>query len=70
MSNTPLTFETKVNAAGRIEVATSLPPDSPVTVVVLKRDDDFADLIAAAGANLAFWDNPIDDEEWNDAGHG
>lgn len=25
------------------------------------------DLVAAAGTSLSFWDNPMDDEDWNDA---
>ncbi len=25
------------------------------------------DLIAAASTTLGFWDNPYDDEDWNDA---
>ena len=29
--------------------------------------DEFADLIAAAESSLAFWDNPLDDEDWSEA---
>lgn len=29
--------------------------------------DEMADLLAAAGTSLDFWDNPIDDEVWNRA---
>jgi len=32
--------------------------------------DDFADLTAAAQSSLDFWDNPWDDEDWNDAAPG
>ena len=28
-------------------------------------DDEFADLVAAAGSSTGFWDNPLDDEDWN-----
>ena len=28
--------------------------------------DDFADLVVAAADNLDFWNNPWDDEDWND----
>ena len=28
--------------------------------------DEFADLTEAAQSNLEFWDNPTDDEDWND----
>lgn len=29
--------------------------------------DDFGDLAAAARSSLDFWNNPEDDEDWNDA---
>jgi hypothetical protein len=28
-------------------------------------DDTFQDLLAAAQTSLEFWDNPLDDEDWN-----
>jgi hypothetical protein len=28
--------------------------------------DEFADLTEAAQSSLEFWDDPLDDEEWND----
>jgi hypothetical protein len=30
-------------------------------------DDDFSDLVDAAASSADFWDNPLDDEDWNDA---
>lgn len=30
-------------------------------------EDDFADLFSAARSSTDFWDNPVDDQEWNDA---
>ncbi len=30
-------------------------------------EDEFADLTAASQSSLGYWDNPIDDEDWNDA---
>ena len=30
-------------------------------------DLNFSDLTKASESTLEFWDNPIDDEEWNDA---
>lgn len=32
-----------------------------------KNTDDFSDLLAASESSLAFWDNPTDDEVWNNA---
>ena len=35
-------------------------------VPVLAPDaDDFADLVEAAVTSTDFWDNPMDDEDWN-----
>ena len=39
-----------------------------VEVVLMEREeDDLSDLLRASTTTLDFWDNPIDDEEWNDA---
>jgi hypothetical protein len=32
--------------------------------------DEFADLASAAQSSLAFWDNPTDDRDWNNAAPG
>jgi len=29
-------------------------------------DNDFSDLLQASQSSMGFWDNPIDDETWND----
>lgn len=31
------------------------------------RGEDVGELLAASESSLAFWDNPVDDEVWNDA---
>jgi hypothetical protein len=64
------TYEAEVDDHGRIELITPLPPHSRVVVFVLERPDTFADLTAAAQSSLGFWDNPLDDEDWNNAGPG
>jgi hypothetical protein len=64
------TFDVQVDDHGRIELATPLPPRARAVVIVLERPDEFADLTAAAGSSLGFWDNPLDDEDRNDAGPG
>jgi hypothetical protein len=39
-----------------------------VTVYVVEGSgDEFHDLAAAASRSLEFWDNPEDDEDWNNA---
>ena len=36
-------------------------------LVVVPFGDEFTDLVAAAGSSTDFWDNPLDDEDWNNA---
>jgi hypothetical protein len=61
-------FEAIVSPNGTIEVAVPVPPGTKVEVLVLTSDDgDCSDLVSAASANLGFWDNPWDDEDWNNA---
>lgn len=64
----PFRFDAEVREGGRIELSTPLPPGKRVTVFVLEDlDASFADLAVASETSLAFWDNPIDDAEWNNA---
>jgi hypothetical protein len=68
---TAWTFEAEVGERGQISLQTPLPPYVRVAVIVLPRADEFADLAAAAQSSLGFWDNPLDDEDWNYGGpHG
>ena len=34
---------------------------------IAPEEERLADLVAAAGSSLDFWDNAFDDEDWNDA---
>lgn len=64
----PLRFELEVPSDGRIEVCVPLPAGSQVTAYVTEHAvDDFADLRAAASSSTDFWNNPFDDEDWNEA---
>jgi hypothetical protein len=65
--NSPLRFDCVVPADGRIELQLPLPADSHVTVYVVEDDRELDDLAAAAMSSTDFWDNPQDDEDWNDA---
>ncbi|MCE7986898.1 MAG: DUF2281 domain-containing protein [Caldilinea sp. CFX5] len=44
-------------------------PGERVTVFVIHEEppSDTSDLVSAAESSLNFWDNPLDDEDWNNA---
>lgn len=57
---------TTVGPGGKVEVNLPLPQGTPVEVIVfVPARDTFDDLVAATGSALGFWDNPLDDEDWN-----
>ncbi len=63
-----LRFDVQVNETGRIDLNVPLPEGTDVAVFVVEEPKmDFADLVFASQSNLGFWDNPIDDAEWNNA---
>ena len=63
-----LKYDVEVTKDGRIEVPVPFPVGAKVTVFVVEQADDrFDDLVAASQSSLGFWDNPFDDEDWNNA---
>ncbi|HRQ21989.1 MAG TPA: hypothetical protein PLF42_01065 [Anaerolineales bacterium] len=64
---TALKYDVEVNANGVVELTVPFPAGSHVTVFVLEAGEPFADLLFASESSLAFWDNPLDDEDWNNA---
>jgi len=65
---TALKYEAQVTPEGRIELPVPLPAGSNVTVFIVQQaEDDFSDLVSASQSSLDFWDNPVDDEDWNNA---
>ena len=63
-----LKYEVEVTANGRVEIEVPFPLGSRVTVFVVEEPtDNFGDLLAASQSSLDFWDNPYDDEDWNNA---
>ncbi len=63
-----LKYEVEVQANGHVELNVPFPPGARVVVYVVEESaDDFNDLVSAAESSLDFWDNPWDDEDWNDA---
>ena len=66
-SQLPMRFELEVPADGRIELQLPLPAAKHVTVYIVEEDTVSTDLVAAAQSSVDFWDNPLDDEDWNNA---
>ncbi len=68
MPQTAFKYELEVQEGGKVELSVPLSKGKWVAVfVVEEREDDFSDLVLAAQSSLDFWDNPIDDEVWNNA---
>lgn len=65
---TALKYELEVLEHGRLELEVPLAVGARVVVFVVQQVDElFDDLTAAASSSIEFWDNPMDDEDWNDA---
>jgi hypothetical protein len=63
-----VSYDVEVPPGGRIEVEVPLPAGSHVTVYVVEQPLPQADdLVATASSSTDFWDNPEDDEDWNNA---
>lgn len=63
-----LKYEVEVREQGRVEVHVPFASGARVVVFVIPEPQEpFSDLLAASESSLAFWDNPLDDEDWNDA---
>lgn len=67
LAQTALKYDVEVNKDGLVELAVPFPVGAHVTVFVLESGESFADLLFASQSSLAFWDNPLDDEDWNNA---
>ena len=68
LPETPFQFRAQVSSDGKIEVPVPLPSGTPVVVFVVEESaNGTADLTSAAQTSLDFWDNPLDDEDWNRA---
>lgn len=68
MPKTALTYDVEVIEEGRVELQGPFLPGERVIIFVVKEvTDTFDDLLQAAQSSLDFWDNPFDDEDWNNA---
>lgn len=67
-AQTALKYEVEVQEPGRIEIDLPIAAGERVLVIVIPEGEEkLSDLLAASSRSLAFWDNPLDDEDWNDA---
>lgn len=68
MPQTVYRSEGVIGNDGKLEINVPLSAGTPVEIMILAPDPrEFSDLIAASGSSIDFWDNPLDDEDWNDA---
>jgi hypothetical protein len=67
MTHTALKYDVEVKSNGQVALNVPFPPGAHVTVFVMQVNEPFDDLISAAESTLDFWDNALDDEDWNNA---
>ena len=67
MPQTALKYEVEVHERGRVKLEVPFAPGSRLLIFVIQDlTDSFNDLLSAAQSSLEFWDNPLDDEDWNE----
>lgn len=69
-SQPALHYEVTAGPDGRVEIVGPFQPGQRLTVLVLPEGRELEDLPAAASSSLEFWDNSLDDEDWNEAPAG
>jgi hypothetical protein len=68
MAQAAMKYEIEVKERGRVEFNVPFPKGARVIVLVVEASPGtFNDLVHASESSLEFWDNAIDDEEWNNA---
>lgn len=67
LAQTALKYDVEVTENGQVELTVPFPAGAHVTVFVVEVGELFGDLMSASESTLAFWDNPYDDEDWNNA---
>jgi hypothetical protein len=65
-----LHYEVTAGPDGRVEIVGPFQRGQRLTVLVLPETRECDDLAAAASSSIDFWDNPLDDEDWNAASAG
>jgi hypothetical protein len=67
-AQTALKYEVEVQEQGLVQLHVPFASGARVVVFVIPESEDtFDDLVAASESSLGFWDNPLDDEDWNNA---
>ena len=66
---TALRYDVEVLNDGRVELHVPFSHGAHVAVYVIEEPptDSLEDMLAAASTSLDFWDNALDDEDWNNA---
>ena len=67
LAQTALKYEVEVRKDGQIELTVPFPAGAHVTVFVLETGESFSEMLLASQSSLDFWNNPLDDEDWNNA---
>jgi len=63
---TAIKYDLEVMEEGRVELRVPFPSGAQITVfVIYEPAEAFEDLMVAAQSSLDFWDNPFDDQDWN-----
>ena len=67
MPDSPLEFDSFVSSDQRIDLKVPFPAGQRMRVLIVPEDKELRDLMQAAESSIDFWDNPLDDEDWNNA---
>jgi hypothetical protein len=67
LPKTAYKYDTEVKENGQVAFKVPLPAGARVTVFVVETSDALDDLLRASESSLSFWDNPFDNEDWNNA---
>jgi len=65
---TAMKYEAEVKEEGRIELRVPFPTETRIVVFVIGEPaETFDEIVSASQSSLDFWDNPLDDADWNAA---
>ena len=68
MTQTAFKYDVEVIEEGVVQLEVPFSRGTRLLVFVLEEPaDTFDDLLQASETSLDFWDNPFDDEDWNNA---